>query len=147
MKNIFTILIFVVCQFAVIVPTNAQVNLQNRLPLEVYKKYSKAIDFIQQNVDLNSDTLSFFLAPNYSLDVVDQLLTDNHTVRGGFSMEFYKNHLSPLIHENKIVFKSGRLRYYFKNEDFILISDEFDPQKITKEVNLISSHLINNNIM
>lgn len=145
MKNLFLIFGFIICQIAFCVPTNAQVNLKNGLTIDVYNKYSKVIDFIQQNVDFNSDSLSFFLAPNNSLEIVDQAFLDNHTVRGLFSIDFYKNHTFENMQENKIVFKSGRLRFYSKNEDHILISNDFDPQKITKEVNMIKSYKINNN--
>ncbi|MHA8082293.1 hypothetical protein ACST14_02615 [Aquirufa sp. A-Brett2-15D] len=140
----------------------AQIVLKNHMDNELYVKYSKSIDLFQENVNLSKDSLTIFLAPNYSVfflkndkyeDVFVQKLSldvlnflQNHQCIGLLSMDVLKSIMQVDKSKNFLELNSSKKLFFDLNGLMVLLSNDFRPQFVQSESNIEKSIIINHRI-
>ncbi len=158
MRNLKPILFLLFC-LSINFTANSQILLKNYLSPEEYASYSKSIDLFQNEINNNSDSITYFVGPNYDLERLGELnnklifddhsleqtniFISNHSIKSIISKNYLDSFFSENLEKNKLVLASGKVIYFQKNENSYLISDQFKPELVEAESIITKSILIN----
>lgn len=158
----FKILIGFIISHFVSLNIQAQVILKNHISIDLYNDYSQSIDLFQSNRNFDSDTVSIFLSSNQVLRFLNDnkyeeiygqknanSITNfigNNSVNQLISTESLNNYFKSDKSLNSFVLNSGKRLYFDKNRSYVLIGDDYRPEFVQSETNIIRTVLINGRI-
>jgi len=151
-----TFILFLII-FTFSIKANAQIVFKDQISFEDYQNHSKFIDLLQENINSINirDSTSFFIVPNYAINFLDKNLADlifiqknsdaitaflsNHRSNNFYTFQNLYATIEPNVELNLIRLRSGNIRYFQKNGDYILLSDHFKSDQVTTETNILKS--------